>query len=126
MEETPKQSSPKDVAAADVRASTLSKSDLSLQVTYRNLSYAVTLRKKKSVDTKVILDDINGLFRPGRFTAIMGNSGAGKTSLLNVLVSGDEVGAYFRLDLSGIANTASSRPGTCARVKRHRLAAKCS
>ena len=34
---------------------------------------------------KTILNGLNGVFQPGRFTAIMGASGAGKTSLLNVL-----------------------------------------
>jgi ABC-type transport system involved in cytochrome bd biosynthesis fused ATPase/permease subunit len=39
---------------------------------------------------KPILQDISGVFKAGRLTAIMGASGAGKTSLLNVLAG--EVG----------------------------------
>lgn len=34
---------------------------------------------------KYILDDACGEFRSGRLTAILGPSGAGKTSMLNVL-----------------------------------------
>ena len=35
--------------------------------------------------TKVILDEVSGYYRPGQLLAIMGSSGAGKTSLLNLL-----------------------------------------
>jgi ATP-binding cassette subfamily G (WHITE) protein 1 len=47
--------------------------------------YQFTKRPKKKTVEKVILDDLTGIFRPGRLTAIMGASGAGKTSLLSVL-----------------------------------------
>jgi ABC-type multidrug transport system fused ATPase/permease subunit len=40
---------------------------------------------KKSVSKKEILKDITGTFRPGRLIAVMGASGAGKTSFLNFL-----------------------------------------
>ncbi len=43
---------------------------------------------------KVILKAISGIFRPGRLTAIMGPSGAGKTSLLDVL-AGNVVGGHI-------------------------------
>jgi len=36
-------------------------------------------------DKKTILDGVCGRFRPGRLSAVMGPSGAGKTSLLNIL-----------------------------------------
>ncbi|RKO88480.1 hypothetical protein BDK51DRAFT_42556 [Blyttiomyces helicus] len=56
-----------------------------LQIVFRNLAFSVVVGSKKERHEKVILKDITGVFRPGRFTAIMGASGAGKTSLLNVL-----------------------------------------
>jgi ABC-type lipoprotein export system ATPase subunit len=40
---------------------------------------------KKMVD-KVVLAGLTGVIAPGRLTAIMGASGAGKSSFLNVLV----------------------------------------
>lgn len=39
----------------------------------------------RSVNTRHILKGINGRIYPGELTAIMGSSGAGKTSLLNIL-----------------------------------------
>ncbi len=51
-------------------------------------------RKKTQTVEKEILDDVTGIFRPGRLTAVMGASGAGKTTLLSVLagnVSGGTV-----------------------------------
>ena len=83
-------------AAEDIRASVLSNSEEKVDIVFQDLSYAITLKakgggggdqKNKQPVTKTILSGVTGMFRPGRFTAIMGNSGAGKTSLLNLLVS---------------------------------------
>jgi ABC-type multidrug transport system ATPase subunit len=76
----------------------------------RDVRYAVpfvakpTSKKDKKADekerrgtTKTILRDVSALFRPGRLTAVMGASGAGKTSLLNFLAG--HVAA--KADLSG-------------------------
>lgn len=41
--------------------------------------------KPKEKKTTQILQSLSGIFRPGRLTAIMGSSGAGKTSLLSIL-----------------------------------------
>ena len=35
--------------------------------------------------TKTILNDLNGTIKAGQLTAILGPSGAGKTSLMNIL-----------------------------------------
>lgn len=57
-----------------------------LQIIYRNLDFSVDAKNSKNVmETKPILKNLTGTFRPGKFTAIMGASGAGKTSLLNVV-----------------------------------------
>eukprot|EP01083_Nonionella_stella_P137588 418653_1 len=44
-----------------------------------------TIHKKKA--KLVILNNISGHAKPGQFLAIIGASGAGKTSLLNILAS---------------------------------------
>lgn len=62
-----------------------------LQIVFKELTYVVSLKKKgrrkdrKGTNKKVILDHLSGVFRPGKITAIMGPSGAGKTSLLDAL-----------------------------------------
>ena len=42
-------------------------------------------KKKLVMQEKTIIDNITGVAKPGEITAIMGESGAGKTSLLNIL-----------------------------------------
>ncbi|RKP05182.1 hypothetical protein THASP1DRAFT_32977, partial [Thamnocephalis sphaerospora] len=58
-----------------------------LQLVFRNLTYSVPVvdPETKKPTTKTILNNVTGAFQPGRLTVILGSSGAGKTSLLNVL-----------------------------------------
>mmetsp|Transcript_26825 Transcript_26825/g.43807 ORF Transcript_26825/g.43807 Transcript_26825/m.43807 type:complete len:755 (+) Transcript_26825:191-2455(+) len=56
-----------------------------VQVVFRDLNYTVQVGSGRKKKDKAILKDVSGVFQPGRFTAILGASGAGKTSLLNVL-----------------------------------------
>lgn len=61
---------------------------------------AAFYEKAPEVD-KVILRGVSGVFKAGRLTAVMGASGAGKTSLLNVLaaeVSGSGVGGKIMIN----------------------------
>lgn len=57
------------------------------QVVFRDICYSIRSQDPKTskIMEKSILKNIHGTFEPGRCTAIMGASGAGKTSLLNVL-----------------------------------------
>ncbi len=61
-----------------------------------------------SAPTKPILRGVNGAFRPGRMTAIMGLSGAGKTTLMNT-IAGRLQGGFIEGDImvNGIDITAS-------------------
>lgn len=61
---------------------------MEIQCASLGLSVPVKDKKQARSDKKAILQDIYASFAPGRLTAIMGASGAGKTSLLSVL-SGD-------------------------------------
>lgn len=49
-------------------------------------------------DKLQLLNDINGAFRPGVLTALVGVSGAGKTTLMDVL-AGRKTGGYIEGDI---------------------------
>jgi ABC-type multidrug transport system fused ATPase/permease subunit len=87
------------------RASVLSHANETSEIIFKDLKYSVTFKgkgKKKEIVEKPILKGITGLFRPGRLTAIMGASGAGKTSLLNVLVRNIHIYISFYVPHLGI------------------------
>ncbi|KAM7344611.1 ATP-binding cassette sub-family G member 1-like isoform 1-T1 [Cochliomyia hominivorax] len=66
-----------------------------INIEFNNLTYEVPDRKQ---GTKTVLKSINGEFRSNQLTVIMGTSGSGKTSLLNLL-------AGYRINkTSGIVN----------------------
>merc|ERR1711957_382418 len=62
-------------------------------LTWKNLTYTIDVEqtdpvtKEKKIINRTILNDINGYAKAGECLAIMGSSGAGKTSLLNILAS---------------------------------------
>eukprot|EP01137_Pigoraptor_chileana_P033009 Opistho-2@23286 len=57
-----------------------------IALTWDHVKYTVVTKKRgKVVNEKVILQDVTGSAKPGEMIAIMGTSGAGKTSFLNVL-----------------------------------------
>ena len=71
---------------SDMRHSNISEKVQPLVLVFKDLSFIVEKKKRgKAKERKVILDHLDGMFRPGRLTAIMGPSGAGKTSLLDCL-----------------------------------------
>jgi len=52
-------------------------------LTFRSVCYSVPSGHKNG--NKTILKELSGKFKSGQLTAIMGPSGAGKTSLMNIL-----------------------------------------
>ena len=58
-----------------------------MQLSFENLNITIDIKNKnkKQTHTKYILNDLNGVIKAGKFTAIMGPSGSGKTTLLNFL-----------------------------------------
>lgn len=57
-----------------------------MEIVYEKLTYTVRVKEKKTGWTdKPILKGISGVISPARLTAVMGASGAGKTTFLNML-----------------------------------------
>ncbi|CAL0326752.1 unnamed protein product [Lupinus luteus] len=70
-----------------------------LSLTFSNVSYHVDMpaeMKSQGIheDRLQLLKDVSGAFRPGVLTALMGVSGAGKTTLMDVL-AGRKTGGYI-------------------------------
>ncbi|CAK9229936.1 unnamed protein product [Sphagnum troendelagicum] len=74
-----------------------------LALTFHNVSYYVDMPKAMkgegvTSDKLQLLRDISGAFRPGVLTALVGVSGAGKTTLMDVL-AGRKTGGYIEGDI---------------------------
>ena len=70
----------------------------SAALTFQGLSY--TVKDRKSKKPKLLLDAVSGTAEPGHTLAILGPSGAGKTTLMNVLTlraSGGDASGSTRL-----------------------------
>ncbi|KAL6182017.1 hypothetical protein ACLB2K_043440 [Fragaria x ananassa] len=80
-----------------------------LSLTFEEIRYAVDMPKEmkdqsKTEDRLELLKGVSGAFRPGVLTALMGVSGAGKTTLMDVL-AGRKTSGYIEgsITLSGYA-----------------------
>ncbi|PNY11965.1 ABC transporter G family member 39-like protein [Trifolium pratense] len=78
-----------------------------LSLAFNHLNYCVDMpveMKSKGIneDRLQLLHDVSGAFRPGILTALMGVSGAGKTTLMDVL-AGRKTGGYIEgnINISG-------------------------
>ncbi|RHZ18186.1 hypothetical protein DYB37_011067, partial [Aphanomyces astaci] len=54
-------------------------------LSFRDLYYTIELGKGKDKTTRQLLKGIHGCFQPGSLTALMGSTGAGKTTLMDVI-----------------------------------------
>lgn len=75
-----------------------------LSIAFQNVNYYVDMppgMKEQGVleDRLQLLTDVSGAFRPGVLTALMGVSGAGKTTLMDVL-AGRKTGGYIEGSIS--------------------------
>ncbi|KAI9100833.1 hypothetical protein K1719_024195 [Acacia pycnantha] len=73
-------------------------------ITFDEITYSVDMPQEMKnqgvVENKlVLLKDVSGAFRPGVLTALMGVSGAGKTTLMDVL-AGRKTGGYIEGNIS--------------------------
>ncbi|KAL5574591.1 hypothetical protein UlMin_016290 [Ulmus minor] len=72
-------------------------------ITFKDITYSVDMPKEMKnqgafEDKLVLLKSLSGTFRPGVLTALMGVSGAGKTTLMDVL-AGRKTGGYVEGDI---------------------------
>ncbi|XP_028551888.1 ABC transporter G family member 44 isoform X1 [Dendrobium catenatum] len=71
---------------------------LPLSLTFDNIKYSVDMPQEMKADGAedrlMLLKGVSGCFRPGVLTALMGVSGAGKTTLMDVL-AGRKTGGYI-------------------------------
>ncbi|XP_058074641.1 ABC transporter G family member 39-like [Magnolia sinica] len=75
-----------------------------LSLTFDNVRYSVDMPQEMKgegveEDRLVLLKGVSGAFRPGVLTALMGVSGAGKTTLMDVL-AGRKTGGYIEGDIT--------------------------
>ena len=74
-----------------------------LTMTFYNVNYYVdmpkAIRKQGVTESRLkLLSNVSGVFAPGVLTALMGSSGAGKTTLMDVL-AGRKTGGYIEGDI---------------------------
>ncbi|KAL6967672.1 ABC transporter G member 31 [Sarracenia purpurea var. burkii] len=74
-----------------------------LTITFHNVNYFVDMPKEMTLrgiqEKKLqLLSDVSGVFSPGVLTALVGSSGAGKTTLMDVL-AGRKTGGYIEGDI---------------------------
>ncbi|KAI3775037.1 hypothetical protein L1987_49605 [Smallanthus sonchifolius] len=74
-----------------------------LSITFNDVTYSVDMPQRMrehgvDEDRLLLLKGVSGTFRPGVLTALMGVSGAGKTTLMDVL-AGRKTGGYIEGDI---------------------------
>nr|CAB3449304.1 unnamed protein product [Digitaria exilis] len=94
-----------EIIRADTRRRGMALPFTPLSITFDNIKYSVDMpqeMKDQGITTEdrlLLLKGVSGAFRPGVLTALMGVSGAGKTTLMDVL-AGRKTGGYIEGDIS--------------------------
>ncbi|XP_071737932.1 ABC transporter G family member 31-like [Rutidosis leptorrhynchoides] len=85
-----------------------------LSMSFHNVNYFVDMPKDMALEGVTerklqLLSDVSGVFLPGVLTALMGSSGAGKTTLMDVL-AGRKTGGYIEgeINISGFKKEQST------------------
>ena len=86
-----------------------------VELRWRNLTS--TLRTKGDDAPRLILSEVSGSARPGRFLALLGPSGSGKTSLLNALAAQTPEDRRLRLSGAVTANGVAVDGGDAHRAR---------
>nr|XP_043635485.1 ABC transporter G family member 31 [Erigeron canadensis] len=96
-----------------------------LSMTFHNINYFVDMPKDMNLEGVAekklqLLSDVSGVFRPGVLTALMGSSGAGKTTLMDVL-AGRKTGGYIEgeISISGFPKEQSTFARVCGYVEQN-------
>ncbi|KAJ0554077.1 putative ABC-type sulfate transporter [Helianthus annuus] len=96
-----------------------------LSMTFHNINYFVDMPKDMVTEGAEgrklqLLSDVSGVFLPGVLTALMGSSGAGKTTLMDVL-AGRKTGGYTEGDItiSGFQKEQSTFARVCGYVEQN-------
>ena len=80
---------------------------------FKHIWYTVTVGRGKQSEELDLLRDVSGAFEPGTMTALMGSSGAGKTTLMDVLAGRKNTGVIRGIIyLNGIAIPQAGGTGT--------------
>ncbi|KAL7748177.1 hypothetical protein RI367_006361 [Sorochytrium milnesiophthora] len=83
-----------------------------MDITFKDLTYEIDIMQGKVKSAKPILKGVSAKFRKGCLTVILGASGAGKTSLLNVVAGETKIGKI------GGALFINGQPSTGATMKK--------
>lgn len=90
------------------RATTTVTAGMRMQIIFEDICMKATKINEETgeIDTNTILRNVSGVFHPGKMTAIMGTTGAGKTSLMNIIagrLQGGTAQTYGRVLVNGVA-----------------------
>ncbi|KAF0708195.1 hypothetical protein AaE_013312, partial [Aphanomyces astaci] len=88
LKSSPPLAPPSQTGSATIRIASHDLNNLPFQpvaLTFQSLSYTIDIGKGKNKTSRQLLKGIHGCFQPGSLTALMGSTGAGKTTLMDVI-----------------------------------------
>ncbi|RQM21793.1 hypothetical protein B5M09_012019, partial [Aphanomyces astaci] len=88
LKSSPPLAPPSQTGSATIKIASHDLNNLPFQpvaLTFQSLSYTIDIGKGKNKTSRQLLKDTHGSFQPGSLTALMGSTGAGKTTLMDVI-----------------------------------------